>query len=211
MAALKYWIWLSDADVSACAKAAVLKRYGSAERAFFAPTGELAGKNLSIIGYGSIGRRTAEIGKAFGMNIIISTRTVPENCPYEVTDIYTAAKKADVLTLHCPLTPQTEGIINRELLSSMNPTAVLINTSRGGTVVEEDLAEALNSGTISAAYLDVLQKEPMSPETPLKHAKNCLITPHTAWAAPETRERLLGIVCHSLKAWLSGSHENKVN
>lgn len=175
------------------------------------PTGELAGKNLSIIGYGSIGRRTAEIGKAFGMNIIISTRTVPENCPYEVTDIYTAAKKADVLTLHCPLTPQTEGIINRELLSSMKPTAVLINTSRGGTVVEEDLAETLNSGTISAAYLDVLQNEPMCPETPLKHAKNCLITPHTAWAAPETRERLLGIVCRSFRAWLSGSPENKVN
>lgn len=174
-------------------------------------THELAGKTLSVIGFGSIGKAVAKIGEAFGMNVVVSTRTKPENCPYELTDIRTAAEKADVLTLHCPLTPQTKGIINSELLASMKPSAVLVNTSRGGAVVESDLAQALNSGTIAAAYLDVLDKEPMSADTPLKNAKNCVITPHTAWAALETRERLLGIVCDNLKAWLSGKPQNKVN
>jgi glycerate dehydrogenase len=175
------------------------------------PTAELAGKTLSIVGYGSIGRRVAEIGSAFGMNIVISTRTQPENCPYEVTGLYTAAEKADVLTFHCPLTDKTAGIINGELISHMKPTAMLINTSRGGVVNEADLAEALNSGKIAAAYLDVLEKEPMSPNTPLKGAKNCTITPHTAWAPLETRQRLVDIVCDNIKAWQSGSPRNKVN
>ena len=178
---------------------------------FPVPTAELAGKILSIVGYGSIGRRVAEIGSAFGMNIVISTRTQPENCPYEVTDLYTAAEKADVLTFHCPLTDKTAGIINGELISHMKPTAMLINTSRGGVVNEADLAEALNSGKIAAAYLDVLEKEPMSPNTPLKGAKNCTITPHTAWAPLETRQRLVDIVCDNIKAWQSGSPRNKVN
>ncbi|MBP5433045.1 D-2-hydroxyacid dehydrogenase [Ruminococcus sp.] len=178
---------------------------------FPVPTAELAGKTLSIVGYGSIGRRVAEIGSAFGMNIVISTRTQPENCPYEVTDLYTAAEKADVLTFHCPLTDKTAGIINGELISHMKPTAMLINTSRGGVVNEADLAAALNSGKIAAAYLDVLEKEPMSPNTPLKGAKNCTITPHTAWAPLETRQRLVDIVCDNIKAWQSGSPRNKVN
>ena len=178
---------------------------------FPVPTAELAGKTLSIVGYGSIGRRVAEIGSAFGMNIVISTRTQPENCHYEVTDLYTAAEKADVLTFHCPLTDKTAGIINGELISHMKPTAMLINTSRGGVVNEADLAEALNSGKIAAAYLDVLEKEPMSPNTPLKGAKNCTITPHTAWAPLETRQRLVDIVCDNIKAWQSGSPRNKVN
>lgn len=175
------------------------------------PTHELAGKNLSIIGFGSIGQAVAGIGEAFGMHIIISTRTLPQNCPYELADIRTAAEKADVLTLHCPLTEQTKGLVCRKLLSLMKRTAVLINTSRGGTVIEEDLAESLNSDAIAAAYLDVLDQEPMSGSTPLKNAKNCVITPHTAWAALETRERLLSIVCDNLKAWLGGCPQNKVN
>lgn len=175
------------------------------------PTSETVGRTLSIVGYGSIGRRVAELGAAFGMNIIVSTRTKPADCPYEVTDIKTAAERADVLTFHCPLTEQTRGIVNKELLSVMKPTATLINTSRGPVVNEVDLAEALNSGTIAAAYLDVLEKEPMSPDTPLKNAKNCVITPHTAWAALETRKRLVDIVCSNIRAWLSGAPENKVN
>jgi len=178
---------------------------------FPVPTAELAGKTLSIVGYGSIGRKVAEIGSAFGMNIVISTRTQPRDCPYEVTDLYTAAEKADVLTFHCPLTDKTAGIINMELLSQMKPTAMLINTSRGGVVNEADLAKALNDGKIAAAYLDVLAKEPMSPDTPLKGAKNCTITPHTAWAPLETRQRLVGIVCDNIRAWQSGSPRNKVN
>lgn len=175
------------------------------------PTAELSGKTLSIVGYGSIGKAVAGIGKAFNMNIIISTRTKPENCPYEVTDIYTAVEKADVLTFHCPLTEQTKGIINAVLISKMKKTAVLINTSRGAVVNEKDLADALNNGKISAAYLDVLEKEPMSPDTPLKNARNCIITPHTAWSSLETRSRLVGIVCDNIRAWQNGKPVNKVN
>lgn len=175
------------------------------------PIGELAGKTLSVVGYGSIGRRTAEIGRAFGMNIVVCTRTVPENCEYEVADIHTAARKADILTFHCPLTEQTKSIINKGLLSEMKSTAVLINTARGGLADEQALAEALDSGKIAAAYVDVLEHEPMSPETPLKNARNCRITPHTAWAALETRQRLVDIVCSNFRAWQNGSPINKVN
>ena len=175
------------------------------------PTAELAGQTLAIVGYGSIGRRVTELGAAFGMNIVVSTRTKPQDCPYEVTDVMTAAAKADVITFHCPLTEQTKGLVNSKLLGVMKPTATLINTSRGPVVNEADLAEALNSGKIAAAYVDVLEKEPMSPETPLKHAKNLTITPHTAWAAYETRRRLVDIVCANIRAWQSGAPTNKVN
>lgn len=175
------------------------------------PMAELAGKTLSIVGYGSIGKKVAGLAKAFDMNIIISTRTQPADCPYEVTDITTAAEKADFITFHCPLTEKTKGIINAELLSHMKKSAVLINTSRGGVVNEKDLSEALNSGKISAAYLDVLEKEPMSPDTPLKNAHNCIITPHTSWASFETRSRLVNIVCDNIKNWLNGTPTNKVN
>ncbi len=175
------------------------------------PTAEIAGKTLSIVGYGSIGRRVAEIGSAFGMNIVISTRTAPANCPYELTDTETAVKKADFLTFHCPLTEQTKGLVNADLLNLMKNSAVLINTSRGAVVNEKDLADALNNGKISAAYLDVLEKEPMSPDTPLKTAQNCIITPHTAWAAYETRKRLFDTVCDNIEKWLNGKPQNKVN
>ena len=178
---------------------------------FPVPTAELAGKTLAVVGFGSIGRKVAEIGAAFGMNIVVSTRTQPKDCPYEVTDLYTAAEKADILTFHCPLTEKTAGMVNSELISHMKPSAMLINTSRGGVVNEADLADALNSGKIAAAYLDVLVKEPMSPDTPLKGAKNCVITPHTAWAPLETRQRLVDIVCGNIRAWQNGKPQNKVN
>lgn len=175
------------------------------------PTAELAGKTISIVGYGSIGKKVAKIAEAFDMNIVISTRTKPVDCPYEVTDIMTAVKKADILTFHCPLTKQTKGIVNSELLSQMKKTAILINTSRGAVVDEKALADALNRGEIAGAYLDVLEKEPMSPDTPLKKANNCIITPHTAWASFETRSRLVKIVCDNIKAWQNGTPINKVN
>ena len=178
---------------------------------FPVPTAELAGKTLAVVGFGSIGRKVAEIGAAFGMDIVVSTRTQPKDCPYEVTDLYTAAEKADIITFHCPLTDKTVGMINNELISHMKPSAMLINTSRGGVVNEADLADALNSGRIAAAYLDVLVKEPMSPDTPLKGAKNCVITPHTAWAPLETRQRLVDIVCGNIRAWQKGKPQNKVN
>ncbi|MCM1528498.1 MAG: D-2-hydroxyacid dehydrogenase [Alistipes sp.] len=175
------------------------------------PTMELEGKTLSIVGFGSIGRRVAELGSAFGMNVVVSTRTVPADCKYEVADLEAAAKKADFLTFHCPLTERTLGMANGKLLKLMKPSAVLINTSRGAVVNEADLCAALNSGQIAGAYLDVLETEPMSPETPMKSAKNCIITPHTAWAPFETRVRLLNIVRGNIEAWLSGSPTNKVN
>ena len=174
------------------------------------PTGEICGRTLSIVGYGSIGKRVAEIGSTFGMNVVINTRTAPVNCPYEVTDLKTAVSKADVLTFHCPLTEKTKGIVNAELISYMKKSAVLINTSRGGTVNESDLADALNNGRIAGAYLDVLEKEPMSPDTPLKNVVNCIITPHTAWASYETRSRLVGIVCSNIQNWLDGKPSNRI-
>lgn len=175
------------------------------------PTTELTGKTLSVIGYGSIGRKVAEIASAFGMNVVISTRTQPADCRYEVTDITTAVEKADFVTFHCPLTDKTKGMVNAELLSHMKKSAVLINTSRGGVVVEKDLAEALNNKSIAGAYLDVLEKEPMSPDTPLKNVPNCIITPHTSWASFETRSRLVKIVCDNIRNWLNGTPTNKVN
>ncbi len=175
------------------------------------PTAELAGKTISIVGYGSIGRKVAKLANAFDMNVIVSTRTKPIDCPYEVTDIMTAVRKADILTFHCPLTEKTKGIVNAELLSEMKQTAILINTSRGAVVNEKDLADALNQKRIAGAYLDVLEKEPMSPDTPLKNARNCIITPHTSWASFETRSRLVKIVCDNIKAWQNGSPVNKVN
>ncbi|MBQ3915085.1 MAG: D-2-hydroxyacid dehydrogenase, partial [Ruminococcus sp.] len=137
--------------------------------------------------------------------------TAPKDCPYPVTDLLTAASQADIITFHCPLTEQTKGIIGKELLSAMKPEAILINTSRGGAADEQALADALNAGKIAGAYLDVLVNEPMSPDTPLKSAKNCRITPHTAWAAFETRRRLMDIVCGNIRAWLDGNPVNKVN
>ena len=175
------------------------------------PTREMAGKTLSVVGYGSIGKAVARIGAAFGMKVLICTRTQPADCPFELCSLEEAAARADVLTFHCPLTDKTADMVNAGLLGKMKRTALLVNTSRGGVVNEADLADALNSGTIAAAYLDVLVKEPMSPDTPLKSAKNCTITPHIAWAPLETRERLLNIVCGNLRAWQKGSPENKVN
>ncbi|MBQ8122987.1 MAG: D-2-hydroxyacid dehydrogenase [Ruminococcus sp.] len=175
------------------------------------PTCELAGKTLSVVGFGSIGRTVAAIGAAFGMKVLVNTRTQPDNCPYELCSLEEAAARADVLTFHCPLTEKTAGMVNAGLLGKMKPSAILINTSRGGVVCEEELAQALDCGQIAGAYLDVLSKEPMSPDCPLKSAKNCTITPHVAWAPLETRERLLSIVCENLRAWQKGSPINKVN
>lgn len=174
------------------------------------PMEELDGKTLSVIGFGSIGQRVADIGNAFGMKVIASSRT-KRDTPYRWADMDTAVREADVLTFHCPLTDQTKELINADLLGKMKKSAIIINTSRGGVVNEADLASALNNGTIAGAYLDVLVNEPMSPDTPLKNAKNCVITPHTAWAAYETRSRLVSIVCSNIRAWQNGCPTNKVN
>lgn len=173
-------------------------------------TVELAGKTLAVIGYGSIGKAVAEIGSAFGMNVIVNTRTVPESCKYRLVSREEAFALADVLTVHCPLTPDTEELVCQKSLSLMKENAILINTARGGIVNEQDLADALESGRIAGAALDVLKCEPMSPSTPLKNAKNCIITPHTAWAPLETRLRLINTVCENIRAYLAGRPINKI-
>lgn len=173
-------------------------------------TQEISGKTLAVVGFGSIGGKTARIGSAFGMNVIVNTRTMPENCEYELVSLKEAFSRADVLTIHCPLTEKTENMVNAENLSLMKDGALLINTARGGIVNESELADALNSGRIYAA-LDVLRQEPMSEDTPLKKAKNCIITPHTAWVPLETRMRLIDIVCANIRAWMNGDPQNRVN
>lgn len=172
---------------------------------------ELWGKTMAVIGYGSIGRGVAKAADAFGMKVIVSTRTMPKNCPYPVVSMEEAFRQADVLTVHCPLNEQTAHLIRRENLDLMKPTALLINTARGGIVKEEDLAEALNTGKIAGAGLDVLAKEPMDAGTPLRNAKNCIITPHIAWSPLETRERLIRIVAENLEGFLNGTPRNQVN
>ncbi len=175
------------------------------------PISELSGKNLSVIGYGSIGKKVAKIADAFGMNVLISTRTKPENCKYRLVSKEEAFKLADVLTIHCPLTSKTENLVNKDTLSLMKKSAYIINTSRGGTINENDLAYALNNDIIAGAGVDVISAEPMKKDNPLYGAKNCIITPHIAWAAFETRQRLLDIVENNLKAFIEKKPVNIVN
>ena len=171
---------------------------------------ELNGKTLGIFGYGNIGKKVAEIAKAFGMKIICCTRTPKEGMP-EAVSFEELLKRSDFLTLHAPLTQQTKNIINKETLSLMKKSAFLINTARGGFVVEQDLADYLNNGGIAGYAADVLLNEPMNSDCPLLKAKNCVITPHIAWAPRETRKRLQGIAEQNLKAWLAGSPINVVS
>ncbi len=175
------------------------------------PFYELSGKTLGIVGYGSIGKAVKKIAEAFGMKILVHTRTKPQDTlGIEVVSLEELLRRSDVVTFHCPLTPQTAELINAETLALMKPTALLINTSRGGVINEQDLANALNNGTIAAAGLDVLTAEPMQEDCPLRNAKNCYITPHIAWAAVETRERLVEMVKQNANAWLSGNPINNV-
>ena len=178
---------------------------------FTNPLIELTGKTLGIFGLGSIGKKVASLGKAFGMNVIASTRTTPVNSDIEIVSKEELFRRSDFLSIHCPLTPQTQGLVNRETLSLMKDTAYLINTSRGGTIIEKDLAEALNEGKIAGAAVDVLSEEPMKEYNPLRYAKNCIITPHVAWAAEETRQRLIGIVAANIEAYQKGKPQNVVN
>lgn len=178
---------------------------------FTNPLIELTGKTLGIFGLGSIGKKVASLGKAFGMNVIASTRTTPVNSDIEIVSKEELFRRSDFLSIHCPLTPQTQGLVNRETLSLMKDTTYLINTSRGGTIIEKDLAEALNEGKIAGAAVDVLSEEPMKEYNPLRYAKNCIITPHVAWAAEETRQRLIGIVAANIEAYQKGKPQNVVN
>lgn len=171
---------------------------------------ELEGKTIGIFGFGSIGRRVARIAKAFGMNVIATTRTIKDN-DVEYVEFDELLTRSDFITVHCPLTDDTKEVFNKQAFEKCKSNCIFINTSRGGTVNEEALADALNSGKIAGAAVDVLQKEPMAGDCPLKNAKNIIFTPHVAWAPVETRERLINIVYNNIKGFIEGKIVNKVN
>ncbi|NGM66643.1 D-2-hydroxyacid dehydrogenase [Sphingobacterium sp. SGR-19] len=177
------------------------------------PLTELSGKTLGIIGFGSIGQKVADVGAAFGMPVLASSRTQTDqshrkNFQWVAREELFA--QADVISLHCPLTPETENLINAKSLSFMKSSAKLINTSRGGLVNAQDLADALNEDRLSGAGLDVLTTEPPRADNPLFRAKNCIITPHIGWATKEARLRLMDTVVGNIKAFLNGSPVNVI-
>ena len=167
---------------------------------------ELYGKTLGIIGYGSIGKKVAQIGKAFGMEVLVNTRTPVEGCVSR-EEVF---EKSDYVTLHCPLTEQSKLMINAESLKLFKPSAYLINTARGGLIDENALADALNEGRLAGAGLDVLTNEPPKADNPLIGAKNCIITPHMAWASLEARIRLLHATEDNVRAFLQNNPINRI-
>ena len=191
-----------------------VKNGGWKKSAVFSPlvffSDEVAGKTLGIVGYGSIGKSVEKAAKGLGMNVIVYTRTVRENGETRFTDLDTLLKESDIVTLHCPLNAQSADMMNAEAFAKMKDGAFFINTSRGGTVDENALYDALSSGKLSGAAVDVLKKEPMSKDCPLDKAPNLTITPHTAWAPLTTRKRLLGIVESNIEAFLKGAPQNKI-
>ena len=176
------------------------------------PQVELSGKTLGIIGFGRIGRRVAEIGAAFGMKVVFQNRSIRADVSARMSqkNLQEVFSESDFISLNCPLTAENVEFVNMELLKTMKQAAVLINTGRGALINEKDLAEALNSGIIKAACLDVLSAEPPKADNPLISAKNCFITPHMAWATFEARERLLTITIENIKCFISGNYQNIV-
>ena len=177
------------------------------------PLIELAGKTMGIIGFGRIGQTTGRIAKALGMKIIASDE-YPNDAGRTIADYVSLDElfgRSDVICLHCPLFPSTEGIINTANIAKMKDGVIIINNSRGQLIREKDLAEALNSGKIYAAGLDVVSSEPIRGDNPLLKAKNCIITPHISWAPKESRQRLMDIAVNNLRAFLEGKPTNVVN
>ena len=177
---------------------------------FYIPIYELEGLNLGIIGYGAIGKKVAELGKAFGMNILAYSRTKKDDKDVEFCSLDELLERSDVVTLHCPLNEGTNKLIDKSALMKMKKSALLVNTSRGGVIDEEALTWALNNDIISAAAVDVLTVEPMQPDCPLKNAKNITFSPHIAWAPLQTRKRLVTLVSENIKAWAKGETINNV-
>jgi glycerate dehydrogenase len=173
------------------------------------PQMELAGKTLGIIGYGRIGQAVAHIAKALGMKILAYTRTPKEGAEY--ADLDTVLSQSDVISLHCPLTPDNAELINETTLSKMKDGAILLNTARGGLVNEQALADSLKSGKLRGAAVDVVSAEPISPDNPLLTAPNCIITPHMAWAPVESRQRIIDCTYRSIQGFLKGQPVNVVN
>ncbi len=175
------------------------------------PLVELAGRTLGIVGCGSIGEAVARVGIAFGMKVIASAQRPRSVDGVEFVSTEEIFRRADVITLHCPLTEETRGLVNFARIATMKPSAFLINTGRGPLVVEQDLADALNAGRLAGAALDVLSTEPPPAGNPLFTAKNCIITPHIAWATHASRARLMDVVAENIRAFLAGQPRNVVN
>lgn len=178
-----------------------------------APLTELAGKTAGIFGYGHIGRQTGRIAAALGMQVLACTPHPPLDA---LPGVYFVEKdellrRADVILLHCPLTPATQGLICRESIAQMKPGVLIVNNARGGLIVAQDLAEALAGGRVGGAALDVLEKEPPDPDDPLLHAPNCLVTPHISWAPIECRRRILDVTAQNIRAFFDGAPQNIVN
>lgn len=178
------------------------------------PLIELKDKTIGLIGYGKIGCEVAKIADAFSMNILCyvpSKKPQPDFRNFKFVSLDSLAENSDIISLHCPLTPETTGMINNEFISKMKKSAIIINTSRGPAIDEQALADALNSGRIYGAGVDVLSTEPPKADNPLLKCDKCVITPHIAWAGYETRERLIGVVYNNLKSYLDGKPVNVIN
>lgn len=177
------------------------------------PQMELAGKTMGILGYGTIGKKVGTIASAFGMNVLAVSRSQKQNQPgdhFRWCSLDDMIAQSDVISIHCPLTKETQSLIDLNRLKQMKATAFLLNTSRGPVVVDADLARALNEGIIAGAGIDVLSVEPPAADNPLFKAKNIVITPHIAWATTEARKRLIKAVFNNLDAWLKGEVVNQV-
>lgn len=177
------------------------------------PLIELAGKTMGIIGFGSIGKAVGRLARYLGMKVLAagSRPTEEGQAIAEYVDLDTLYRESDVISLHCPLFPENREMINKESIAKMKDGAILLNTARGALIVEQDVADALNSGKLYAAGMDVAAVEPLPASSPLIGAKNCIITPHIAWATKEARQRLMDIAVHNLEAFLAGKPENVVN
>ncbi|MDD5952468.1 MAG: D-2-hydroxyacid dehydrogenase [Oscillospiraceae bacterium] len=172
---------------------------------------ELCGKTLGIVGYGHIGAAVAKIALSMGMKVLVTSRTkkvLPDGCDFVSKE--EVFRQSDFVTLHCPLTKDSTNLINAETLSWMKKSAILINTSRGGVIDEKALADALNEGRIGGAGVDVLSTEPPKADNPLLTAKNCVITPHIAWASKAARSRLMEIAAENVRCWQTGHTRNNV-
>jgi glycerate dehydrogenase len=175
------------------------------------PLTELSGKTMGIIGYGRIGQTTARIAKSFGMNVIAFDSFPNPQFSDVYVELDTLLAESDVIALHCPLFESTKGIINKDSIRKMKDGVIIINNSRGPLIVEQDLADALNSGKVYAAGVDVVSTEPITADNPLVTARNCLITPHISWAPKESRQRLMDIAVDNLKHFVDGRPQNVVN
>ena len=171
---------------------------------------EVYGKTLGIVGFGSIGKAVKKAAEGLGMRVIVNTRTVKEDGETEFVDFDTLLRESDIISLHCPLNEQSADMMNKEAFAKCRDGAFFVNTSRGGTVDEFALRDALISGKLSGAAVDVVKKEPMSEDCPLYGAPNIIITPHTAWAPLATRQRLMNIVTDNIDAFLKGEPKNNV-